>query len=338
MITYKKGNIFDSDADCIFNTVNCEGFMGKGIAYQFKLRFPENNRKYVEYCRAGKLRPGNVLPFIENGKTIINFPTKDKWRAPSKMQYITEGLDAFVRLLPNYNIKKAAIPPLGCGNGGLAWKDVKPVIEQKLRDCDINIELFEPSAGNYKSSSIEQMSVYDLLLLYVRKNLKKANSLRFQKTFYLLNYYGAGDIFAFSRGRYGPYSKELYQEAEKIGRYQKKSSLNDTEETYESIYRIICSKKVDSKINKLLGPTNRALEVVNSTEDELLLEGTATALYLIKDELIVEQSGIINAFKEWSDDKADRFDENAILRSLDNLEYWGIAQKNLFNQYEVRSV
>ena len=125
MITYKQGNIFDSDADCIFNTVNCEGYMGKGIAYQFKQRFSENNIRYEKECRAGRLTPGTLLVFREKGKTIVNFPTKDKWRNPSLMQYITDGLDEFVRILPGLGIKKAAIPPLGCGNGGLAWNDVK---------------------------------------------------------------------------------------------------------------------------------------------------------------------------------------------------------------------
>ena len=112
MITYKQGNLFDSDADCIFNTVNCEGYMGKGIAYQFKQRFPENNVRYEKMCREGKLRPGTLLTFTENGKTIINFPTKDKWRNPSLMQYIIDGLDEFVRILPGLGIKKAAMKRL----------------------------------------------------------------------------------------------------------------------------------------------------------------------------------------------------------------------------------
>jgi O-acetyl-ADP-ribose deacetylase (regulator of RNase III) len=127
MIKYTIGNIFNSEADCIFNTVNCEGYMGKGIAYQFKQRFPENNRNYERMCKEGKLRPGIVFPFTENGKTIINFPTKDKWRNPSQIQYVIDGLDAFVRLLPDLNIKKIAIPPLGCGNGVLEWSEVKSV-------------------------------------------------------------------------------------------------------------------------------------------------------------------------------------------------------------------
>ena len=335
MIRYTTGNIFESDADCIFNTVNCEGYMGKGIAYQFKLRFPENNENYERICRIGGLRPGMVIPYTENGKTIINFPTKDKWRNPSKMQYIADGLDAFVRLLPELAVRKAAIPPLGCGNGGLEWNEVKSLIEQKLRDCDIEIELYEPSSRKWKVQTDEQMTVYDLLLLHVKDRLERANSLRFQKTLYYTNYYDNARLYGFARGRYGPYSKDLYRAAEKIGKYQKRNELSNTEDTYKSIYQTICSKRVDDQYKKLSEVADKALELVNSIEDDLILEGTATALYLIKDEKIVNKAEIIQAFRGWSDDKASRFSEETITNCLDKLEGLGIVQRNLFEDYTV---
>ena len=89
MIRYTTGNIFESNAKCLVNTVNCEGYMGKGIAYQFKMRFPENNRDYVRACKYGNLRIGTIHYYIENGILIVNFPTKDKWREKSQMYYIT---------------------------------------------------------------------------------------------------------------------------------------------------------------------------------------------------------------------------------------------------------
>ena len=335
MINYTTGNIFDSDADCIFNTVNCEGFMGKGIAYQFKMRFPENNKNYVKYCREGKLKPGVLLPFEENGKTIINFPTKDKWRNPSLMQYIVDGLDTFVCILPDLHIKKAAIPPLGCGNGGLLWNDVKAVIEEKLKDCDVEIVLFEPASNLNNSIISDQKTVDDLLLLYVGKNLDKANSLRFQKTFYFSNYFFGDSIFRFSRGRYGPYSKELYKSADELGKYQKDNGLTNSKDTYNAIYQKICSKRVDAQYKKLTAAADKALAIVNGIEEDLLLEGSATALYLIKDEKVLSKNSIIRAFKEWSDDKAARFNEDEINKCLDKLEHLQIIQRNLFDEYEV---
>lgn len=80
MIEFVTGNIFDSGADCLINTVNCEGFMGKGIAYQFKMRFPQNNIDYVKACKSGKLKIGTIHYYKEDGVWIVNFPTKDKWR------------------------------------------------------------------------------------------------------------------------------------------------------------------------------------------------------------------------------------------------------------------
>ena len=133
MISYTKGNMFESNADCLINTVNCEGFMGKGIAYQFKLKFPENNKDYIKACKSGRLKVGTLHYFVENGITIINFPTKDKWREPSRMSYIETGMDSLISLLPDLNVATIAIPPLGCGNGGLVWDEVKQLIEKKLR-------------------------------------------------------------------------------------------------------------------------------------------------------------------------------------------------------------
>ena len=128
MIEYRTGNMFESDADCLVNTVNCEGYMGKGIAYQFKMRFPENNKQYVKECRSGILKPGTLFVFKEEGKTIINFPTKEKWREKSKEEYIVSGMKELVRLLPGLGVKTIAIPPLGCGNDGLNWDRVKKII------------------------------------------------------------------------------------------------------------------------------------------------------------------------------------------------------------------
>jgi O-acetyl-ADP-ribose deacetylase (regulator of RNase III) len=335
VIVYRKGNLFESDADCLVNTVNCEGYMGKGIAYQFKLRFPENNEKYAECCHVGKLRPGILFTFKEKGKTIINFPTKDQWRKPSELRYVIDGLDEFLRILPDLGINKIAMPPLGCGNGGLNWPEVKRVIEEKLGDSRYDIEIYEPSVNKSFDPAREQMTVYDLLLLHVREGLENASSLRFQKTFYFANYFGKKQLFSFARGKQGPYSKELYRMAENLGRYQKANGLNNARDTYKAIYQLICSRKVDEQYKKLEKSVDEALRIVNGTKDDLLLEGTATALYLILNEKVTRQSDLISAFKEWSDDKAARFSEAEVLRSIEKLEDLGILQRDIFGTLEV---
>jgi len=237
--------------------------------------------------------------------------------------------------MPSLSIKKIAMPPLGCGNGGLNWTEVKHVIEEKLDNSLYNIEIYEPATNKNLDLAQEQMTVYDLLLLHAREGLENASSLRFQKTFYFTNYYGKHQLFSFARGKQGPYSKELYRMAEKLGRYQKANGLTNAKDTYKSIYRLICSRKVDEQYKKLEKSVDKALEIVNNTRDDLLLEGTATALYLIWDEKLTKESDVIHAFKEWSDDKAARFDEADILRSIENLENLGILQRDIFSTLEI---
>ena len=105
MIRYEVGDMFLSEADCLVNTVNCEGYMGKGIAYQFKLKYPDNNKDYVKACRNGQLKIGSLHWFREDGKMIINFPTKDKWREKSKISYIETGLNKMVEVLPQLSVQ-----------------------------------------------------------------------------------------------------------------------------------------------------------------------------------------------------------------------------------------
>lgn len=125
--------------------------MGKGIALQFREAFPHNYKKYQDACKKKLLQPGILLAVWDNNlqsgqKLIINFPTKVHWRNPSQYEYIEKGLDALRDLLLEKPIKSIAIPALGSGNGGLDWQRVKPLIETKLTDLDVDIQVYEPTA------------------------------------------------------------------------------------------------------------------------------------------------------------------------------------------------
>lgn len=152
MIEITRGNIIQADAEALVNTVNCEGFMGKGIALQFKKAFPENFKAYERACRAGELRPGRMLVFatgsMMNPKYIINFPTKRKWREKSRTEDIEAGLAELAGELRRLKISSVAIPPLGCGLGGLDWREVRPLIERALASLpDVRVLLFEPAGA-----------------------------------------------------------------------------------------------------------------------------------------------------------------------------------------------
>ena len=150
MIQFKIGNLLDSNAQALVNTVNTDGIMGKGIALQFKNQFPNNYKEYVKACKEGFISIGKLFVFEEdtllNGKKlIINFPTKTTWRKPSEYSYIEMGLKDLVEIINKYNIKSIAIPPLGAGNGGLDWNIVKEMLLYHLEGLDCEIYVYEPN-------------------------------------------------------------------------------------------------------------------------------------------------------------------------------------------------
>jgi O-acetyl-ADP-ribose deacetylase (regulator of RNase III) len=150
MIHYQTGNLLDSKAEALVNTVNTIGVMGKGIALQFKNMFPNNYKLYLNACKNNEVAVGKLLviedeSLLTGKKIIINFPTKTTWRLPSEYKYIEEGLEELVKLIKNENIQSIAIPPLGSGNGGLDWNKVKEIIEKYLVNVDCNIQIYEPT-------------------------------------------------------------------------------------------------------------------------------------------------------------------------------------------------
>lgn len=150
MIQYVTGDILQSKADAMVNTVNTVGVMGKGIALQFKNAFPSNYKAYVEACKKGAVEIGKMFVTEDanlhtGNKIIVNFPTKTDWRKPSEYSFIESGLNDLVNVIEEFNIKSIAIPPLGAGNGGLDWNKVKTIIDRKLSKTDIEVLVYEPT-------------------------------------------------------------------------------------------------------------------------------------------------------------------------------------------------
>lgn len=150
MIRYTTGNLLDAPVEALVNTVNTVGVMGKGIALMFKERFPANMRAYAEACKQGDVVTGKMF-ITQTGELlgprwIVNFPTKQHWRNPAQMAWIQDGLQDLRAWLQAQQVSSIAIPPLGAGNGGLPWPEVKQAIETALGDLDIDILLYEPSS------------------------------------------------------------------------------------------------------------------------------------------------------------------------------------------------
>jgi O-acetyl-ADP-ribose deacetylase (regulator of RNase III) len=150
MIRFTQGNILEADVDAVVNTVNTVGVMGKGIALMFKEKFPENYKAYEAACKDGEVQIGRMFvttsPELTGPRWVINFPTKKHWRHPSKLEWIAAGLKDLRKVIEEKGIRSIAIPPLGSGNGGLEWSEVRQVIEESLGDMvDVEVVVYEPT-------------------------------------------------------------------------------------------------------------------------------------------------------------------------------------------------
>ena len=166
MVRFEEGNLLDADVEALVNTVNTVGIMGKGIALMFKERFPNNFREYATACKAGEVRLGEMF-VTENRKLfgpkwIVNFPTKDHWRSRTRLEWIEQGMEDLVRVIEDRRIGSIAVPPLGCGNGGLNWRDVKPVIESALAEVDGLVAIIYEPTEKYqnvaKRTGVEELT------------------------------------------------------------------------------------------------------------------------------------------------------------------------------------
>ena len=151
MLQSVHGDLLKSDAEALVNPVNCVGVMGRGLAAQFKSAWPLNFRTYEAACKRAEVQAGRMF-ITETGlqsgpRWLVNFPTKRHWRESSRMEDIESGLVALVQDVRRLNIRSIAIPPLGCGLGGLDWCDVRPHIATAFAALpDVRVLLYEPAA------------------------------------------------------------------------------------------------------------------------------------------------------------------------------------------------
>lgn len=169
MIKYLEGDLFKSPAQVIVNTVNTVGVMGKGIALEFKNRYPEMFEQYREYCDKKKLQVGKLMIWYAPDHWILLFPTKEHWRYPSKLRYIEQGLDKFVRTYAEKHIVSIAFPRLGCGNGELNWDDVKQLMEKYLKPLPIDVYIY---LRNEESSKEPEHKRQKETIQWLRENAK----------------------------------------------------------------------------------------------------------------------------------------------------------------------
>lgn len=222
MITDARGNLLDDPADALVNTVNTVGVMGKGIALQFKRRFPAMFKEYERAAKRGELHLGSMHVWrtgtLEPPYYVINFPTKGHWRSRSKVADIQAGLDDLRSVLAELQVTSVAVPPLGCGHGGLRWDQVEPMIGSALGDLPgIEVRVYPPEGAPPASEMVDNTTRPSMshgkatLLVLLDRYLSQAfevTQLEIQKLLYFLQEAGEGMNLAFVKDRYGPYADD----------------------------------------------------------------------------------------------------------------------------------
>ena len=224
MIEQGQGNLLEAQVDALVNTVNTAGVMGKGIALQFKKAFPSSYEEYRRECDAGRMHVGKVL-VVHLGtlvpRYIIQFPTKKHWRSPSKLEYVKDGLVDLVVQIKTLGIRSIAVPPLGCGNGGLDWNDVRPLLEAAFEPLtEVRAVLFAPAGAPEPAAMLNhtkrpnmtagRAAVLAIMERYLSTGYDyRLSFLEIQKLTYFLQSAGQPLNLDYHAHLYGPYADKL---------------------------------------------------------------------------------------------------------------------------------
>ena len=338
MIHYEKGNILESSAEALVNTVNTQGIMGKGIALQFKKAFPHNFKVYKDACSIGGLAPGKLLivkdqDLLGGSKWIINFPTKTSWRKPSEYEYIERGLDELVKRLPEISVSSLALPPLGSGNGGLDWNKVKGIIENKLSKITVDITVFEPNALIEETMKKERVKLTEAraMLLYMLYQLQKSgefvSEFSSEKMCYFLQKFGGSRYLKldFQPNFYGPYSGKVRHVINYLnGSYIMGFSAMD-KKPFETLQLIpdgeeTVKQYLDEKpeLKKITGATENFLDGFYS---DFALELLSSIDYITQKEDSYDFDKVKTSLTNWSDRKRTLFSNDRFISiALDHLK------------------
>ena len=344
MLVLGKGDILTSDADAIVNTVNCVGVMGRGLALQFKNAYPENFRSYKKVCDAKQLEPGGLYIFdrgsLERPHYIVNFATKGHWKGMSRLADVKKGLVALREEVIRYKMRSVAVPPLGCGLGGLDWSEVRPLIEATLGDLpDVRIVVYPPDGVpvdglGSKSKTVPGMTPgRAALIALARKYLSQVwepqiTLLEIHKLAYFLQASGQPLRLDFQRGHYGPYARNLrnvlsHMQGHFIDGYLGAQDLPETEIGLRAD-AVAQAQEFLARDEDTMARFDIVARWIEGFEGPYGLETLATVAWLVDKEHSSRVS-VVHDFQSWNRRKS-KFDSEHIVKAFDVLQERGWMQ------------
>ena len=319
MIEVMQGNLLQAKVAALVNTVNTAGVMGKGVALQFKHAYPENYKAYVQACKREEIQVGQVLivdlGLLSTPRYIINFPTKKHWRNPSKLEYIKEGLMDLVEQVQKLSIESLAIPPLGAGNGGLDWTEVRPLILQAFAPLpEVRVLLYEPQLAivhqliaplEKPKLTIGRAALIKLFALYTALG-ESIGRLEAQKLAYFLQEAGLELKLPFVEDQFGPYADNLNHVLQRLeGTYLTGYADRNTHSSIK-----VLPDALDAALVYLADESHadqavlKALDFVQGFESPYGLELLATVHWAVVYQGASDFMAVQNVLRSWNSRKA----------------------------------
>lgn len=305
------------DVDAIVNTVNCVGVMGKGIALQFKKKWPANFKAYAAACKAGQVRLGEMFIFdlgaLATPRYIVNFPTKGDWRSASKLQDIASGLVDLVDKIQAFGIQSIAMPPLGCGNGGLDWSAVKPLIERYFVPLEnVTLRLFEPSeaaapAQLEVNTPAPKMTAGRAAILALLESYESVSyglsKIEVQKLAYFLQEAGENLKLTYVKHQYGPYADQLRHALNRMdGHYLHGVGDGVVESAITSDKSALAQAKqfIAEANNNLSERVNRVAELIDGFQSPFGMELLASVHWVARQEGATTSEQALEKIQNWN--------------------------------------
>jgi O-acetyl-ADP-ribose deacetylase (regulator of RNase III) len=352
MLTDGQGDLLGADAEALVNTVNTAGVMGKGIALQFKQAYPGNFRAYAAACRRGEVRLGEMFMYetglLENPRFIVNFPTKGHWRSRSRLDDIKSGLADLQRVIHDRGIRSIAIPPLGCGNGGLDWREVRPLITEALGDLpgtevriyppqgtpaaeSMTVRTDRPKMTAGRAALLTATGRYSRLALIEQvAELEGASLLEIQKLMYFIQEAGQPLRLNYVKARYGPYAENLNHVLQALeGHYIR--GYGDRTQQVLNLAPITLMADAEDEATRWLGGhpdetadrIDKVMQLAAGFASAYGLELLATVHWVATREPSTlkadDVTGITQSIEAWSDRKGRLFTEAHVGKAADHL-------------------